>query len=190
MNEAWWRAPCLQDAVYIIRGSYLTYLWQCIRPGISEYVCVYVSLCAPTHPPFFIKCVCCPLLTPLWSLPSGVLAWGRASAAAGLTPQGSSQTYRHSAAAIQSPAGEEAVCQDERSSNLHPGTVQSFFIITAIISIYFISSFPFCVTLITSTVYVLGDVPESCFWSWALIQRIAYGLGVELYSDNMIMSSL
>lgn len=57
MNEAWWRAPCLQDAVYIIRGSYLTYLWQCIRPGISEYVCVYLSLCAATHPPFFIKCV-------------------------------------------------------------------------------------------------------------------------------------
>lgn len=32
MNEAIWRD------VYIIRGSYLTYLWPCIRPGI---VCVH-----------------------------------------------------------------------------------------------------------------------------------------------------
>ena len=46
--------------------------------------------------------------------------------AAGLTPQGSSPTHRHAAAAIQSPAGEEAVCQDERGGDLHPGTKQRF----------------------------------------------------------------
>lgn len=37
------KAPCLWDAVYIIRGSYLTYLGPCIRPEISDCVCVCVN---------------------------------------------------------------------------------------------------------------------------------------------------
>lgn len=66
VNEAWWSAPCLWDAVYIIRGSYLTYLWPCIRPVVSEYVCVYgrssLSVCVSPRADFIVvtplRCSC------------------------------------------------------------------------------------------------------------------------------------
>lgn len=102
----------------------MTFLWPHMHPRLSEacvFACNWFFF-------FFLKfCLnkCgCPVLTPSRLLPSGVSAGGWASAAAGLPPQGSSETHRHAAAAIQSPAGEEAVCPDERSSGLHPGIVQ------------------------------------------------------------------
>lgn len=165
-----WRKGCNEDSapylvlvwmshdgevlVCIIRGSYLTYLWPCVRPGISED-CVPAELfervCVCVRS---LYSVCYPVLTPSRSLLSGVPAGGWASAAAGRTPHWSSPTYRHAAAAVQSAAGEEAVCQNERSSSLHTGTAHCFS------SIYFTSVCSLCVI-----VFVLGSAPENCFKS-------------------------
>lgn len=66
------------------------------------------------------------MLTGSWCLSSGVPAGGRAPAAAGPAPHRGPPAHRHAAAPLQSPAGEEAVRQDEGGGRLHPGTVQSF----------------------------------------------------------------
>lgn len=166
------KAPCLWDAVYIIRGSYLTYLGPCIRPEISDCVCVCES--RARKPPFFIKYVCYTALTPSWSLPSGVFAGGWAPAPAGLTPRGSSQTYRHAAAAIQSPAGEATVCQDERSSDLHSGMVQSFSLSQPFVSNYFISVFCFRVWHERRTLWSLDINKTTVCFSGKIHHKITF----------------
>lgn len=145
-----------------------------------QTVCVYLFVHGQTAP-FFIKYVCYPVLTPSWSLPSGVSAGGWAPAAAGLTAQGSSQTYRHIAAAVQSPAGEEAVCQDERSSDLHPGIVQwfssSLILFPSFHSVWFKSLF---------IVFVLEYASESCFCVNSVLLFIDFEWNCN-NTDNMII---
>lgn len=125
------------DAVYIIRGSYLTFLRWYVHSDICVvYVLVSNSQqCVLILASVFIKsldyCSTLHWLHHCLLLP-GVSAGGRASAAAGPAPQQSSQTHRRSAAEVQSPAGEEAVCEDEGSSSLHPGIIMGFWVYAVI----------------------------------------------------------
>lgn len=157
MNEAWWRAPCLQDAVYIIRGSYLTYLWQYIRPGISEYVCVCVYHCARPHIPPSSLSVC---VAQCWlhcgPSPQVFLREAERQRLQALLHREVLRRIVILQRQFRARLERKQFVRMREAATCIQVQYRAFSIITAIISIFFISSFPFCVTLITSTVFVLG----------------------------------